>query len=265
MIGPGTYIFPNGTQQHGEYIVVEEEAEDDSDTGKGKDGEAENWARTKQVKIKWVSRSGDAQPVTIVRKETMINWLALHALENRPTRTFLCVQNLGANWMHDSQKRYAAQCSCEERFYDGKHRATNSQARSLKWRHPRILRGWMIRRGKTAFNIEVKREPCTECSNTQISMYQHLSFQKGPLNSFSAMQPRQCQSYAAKAWGMNHGRLKQNAKGTNSYSLPTNWLIRKKGSSRRIVELNNRWEAKNYHHSMGWKTSLVSAIFKQKA
>ena len=73
MIGPGTYIFPNGTQQHGEYIVVEEEAEDDSDTGKGKDGEAENWARTKQVKIKWVSRSGDAQPVTIVRKETMIN------------------------------------------------------------------------------------------------------------------------------------------------------------------------------------------------
>ena len=82
---------------------------------------------------------------------------------------------------------------------DGKHRATNSQARSLKRRHPRILSEWMIRRGKTAFNIEVKREPCTECSNTQISTYQHLSFQKAPLNSFSAMQPRQCQSYAAEA------------------------------------------------------------------
>ena len=82
---------------------------------------------------------------------------------------------------------------------DGKHRATNSQARSLKRRHPRILSEWMIRRGKTAFNIEVKRELSTECSNTQISMYQHLSFQKAPLNSFSAMQPRQCQSYAAEA------------------------------------------------------------------
>ena len=82
---------------------------------------------------------------------------------------------------------------------DGKHRATNSQARSLKRRHPRILSEWMIRRGKTAFNIEVKRELSTECSNTQISMYQHLSFQKAPLNSFSAMQPRQRQSYAAEA------------------------------------------------------------------
>ena len=74
MIGPGTYIFPNGTQQHGEYIVVEEEVDDPSETGKGKDhGETENRGRTKQVKIKWISRSGNAPPYTVVKKETMIN------------------------------------------------------------------------------------------------------------------------------------------------------------------------------------------------
>ena len=73
MIGPGTYIFPNGTQQHGEYIVVEEELEDPIETGKGKDGETDNRSRTKQVKIKWISRSSDVPPVTVVKKETIIN------------------------------------------------------------------------------------------------------------------------------------------------------------------------------------------------
>ncbi|KAK2569926.1 hypothetical protein P5673_005785 [Acropora cervicornis] len=61
---------------------------------------------------------------------------------------------------------------------DGKHRATNSQARSLKRRHPRILSEWMIRRGKTAFNTEVKREPCTEFSDTNIYV-SALFFSKG--------------------------------------------------------------------------------------
>ena len=73
MIGPGTYIFPNGTQQHGEYIVVEEELEEPLEAFKGKDGETEHRSRTKQVKIKWISRNGDVPPVTIVKKETIIN------------------------------------------------------------------------------------------------------------------------------------------------------------------------------------------------
>lgn len=74
MIGPGTYIFPNGTQQHGEYIVVEEEIEEVNETGKGKnDNDTENRSRTKQVKIKWISKSGDTPPVTVVKKETLIN------------------------------------------------------------------------------------------------------------------------------------------------------------------------------------------------
>ena len=73
MIGPGTYIFPNGTQQHGEYIVVEEELEEPLETFKGKDGETEHRSRTKQVKIKWISRNGDVPPVTVVKKETIIN------------------------------------------------------------------------------------------------------------------------------------------------------------------------------------------------
>ena len=73
MIGPGTYIFANGTQQHGEYIVVEEELED-FELPKGKnDSENENRSRTKQVKIKWISRNGDTPPVTVVKKETVIN------------------------------------------------------------------------------------------------------------------------------------------------------------------------------------------------
>ena len=73
MIGPGTYIFANGTQQHGEYIVVEEELED-LEVPKGKnDSENDNRSRTKQVKIKWISRNGDAPPVTVVKKETIIN------------------------------------------------------------------------------------------------------------------------------------------------------------------------------------------------
>lgn len=73
MIGPGTYIFANGTQQHGEYIVVEEEL-DDLEVPKGKnDSENDNRSRTKQVKIKWISRNGDAPPVTVVKKETIIN------------------------------------------------------------------------------------------------------------------------------------------------------------------------------------------------
>ena len=73
MIGPGTYIFANGTQQHGEYIVVEEELED-LEVPKGKnDSENDNRSRTKQVKIKWISRNGDAPPVTVVKKETVIN------------------------------------------------------------------------------------------------------------------------------------------------------------------------------------------------
>ena len=77
MIGPGTYIFPNGTQQHGEYIVVEEELEEPLETFKGKDGETEHRSRTKQVKIKWISRNGDVPPVTVVKKETIINWPVL--------------------------------------------------------------------------------------------------------------------------------------------------------------------------------------------
>ena len=81
MIGPGTYIFPNGTQQHGEYIVVEEELEEPLETFKGKDGDTEHRSRTKQVKIKWISRNGDVPPVTIVKKETIINWPVPSALE----------------------------------------------------------------------------------------------------------------------------------------------------------------------------------------
>ena len=73
MIGPGTYLFPNGMQQHGEYIVVEEELEEPLETFKGKDGETEHRSRTKQVKIKWISRNGDVPPVTVVKKETIIN------------------------------------------------------------------------------------------------------------------------------------------------------------------------------------------------
>ena len=80
MIGPGTYIFPNGTQQHGEYIVVEEELEEPLETFKGKDGETEHRSRTKQVKIKWISRNGDVPPVTVVKKETIINWPVPSAL-----------------------------------------------------------------------------------------------------------------------------------------------------------------------------------------
>ena len=53
--------------------MVEEEIEEPSEPGKGKDGETENRSRTKQVKIKWISRTGDAPPITVVKKETMIN------------------------------------------------------------------------------------------------------------------------------------------------------------------------------------------------
>ena len=53
--------------------MVEEELEDPIETGKGKDGETDNRSRTKQVKIKWISRSGDVPPVTVVKKETIIN------------------------------------------------------------------------------------------------------------------------------------------------------------------------------------------------
>ena len=185
MIGPGTYIFPNGTQQHGEYIVVEEEVEDDSDTGKGKDGEAENWSRTtKQVKIKWVSRSGDAQPVTIVKKETMINWLALHAQDNQPTRTFLRIQNLGANWIHDSRKRYAARCSCEDRI--NRWQALQTQRNqfastfTLAKKHRRILK-WMDD-SQTPNGIQ----HCSEKRDLHIdtNIYVSAHFFKGTIRGF---------------------------------------------------------------------------------
>lgn len=69
MLGPGTYIFPNGSQQHGEYIVVEEDIEDDN----SHDKEDNEKSRTKQLKIKWISHGGVHPPVTVVKKETAIN------------------------------------------------------------------------------------------------------------------------------------------------------------------------------------------------
>jgi hypothetical protein len=69
MLGPGTYIFPNGSQQHGEYIVVEEELQDDYNQDIG---EMEK-SRTKQLKIQWISHGGIHPPITIVKKETVIN------------------------------------------------------------------------------------------------------------------------------------------------------------------------------------------------
>ena len=95
MIGPGTYIFANGTQQHGEYIVVEEELED-FELPKGKnDSENENRSRTKQVKIKWISRNGDTPPVTVVKKETVINYLIKFQSPSQALSTLQRRESLG--------------------------------------------------------------------------------------------------------------------------------------------------------------------------
>ena len=72
MLGPGTYIFPNGCQQHGEYVIVEDEP--DENEKETDDSETDRGVKTRQMKIKWISRGGLHSPVTVIKKETLINW-----------------------------------------------------------------------------------------------------------------------------------------------------------------------------------------------
>ena len=76
MLGPGTYVFPNGCQQHGEYVITEEELEDDKNKAPDVQDESEakrKRSHTKQLKFKWISHEGSQAPITVVRKETLIN------------------------------------------------------------------------------------------------------------------------------------------------------------------------------------------------